>query len=157
MEQEFRHLIRIMNTDLEGKRQVGIALRNIKGIGFQFASTICKLSKIDRNKRAGDLTDAEVSKIEEVIKNPAKFGMPTWTLNRQRDFETGQTHHLVLTDLNFVVDEDIKRLKKIKCWRGLRHAFGQPCRGQRTKSHFRRNKGKVLGVKKKAGASRGRV
>ena len=53
-------------------------------------------------------------------------------------------------DLDFTVDNDLKRMKMIKCYRGMRHAFGLPVRGQRTKSNFRKNKGKAsLGVVKK--------
>jgi small subunit ribosomal protein S13 len=70
-------------------------------------------------------------------------------LNRNRDFETGENQHLLTGDLAFVQDNDIKRAKKIKSWTGIRHIRGQPVRGQRTRSHFRKNKGKVIGVKKK--------
>ena len=70
-------------------------------------------------------------------------------MNRRRDYDTGEDKHLLIGTLQFSKDNDIKRLKKIKALRGMRHQKGLPVRGQRTKSNFRRNKGKVIGVKKK--------
>ncbi len=154
--EEFKHLVRIANTDIEGNKQLAVGLRNIKGIGFQFANMICSFTKIDKTKKVGTLTDEEAKKIEEVIKNPSKYKAPSWMLNRRRDYETNQDKHLILSDLNFTKDNDIKRLRKIKAYRGVRHSQGRPVRGQRTKGHFRRNIGKVLGVKRKKGRS-GRV
>ena len=61
------------------------------------------------------------------------------------------------TTLSFTQDNDIKMMKKIKSYKGVRHILGQPVRGQRTKSNFRKNKGKVLGVKRKEGTKPGRV
>ena len=61
---------------------------------------------------------------------------------RCEDYETGVDKHLLGTDLDVTQENDIKRLKKIKAYRGIRHIHGQPSRGQRTKSNFRRNKGK---------------
>jgi small subunit ribosomal protein S13 len=80
--------------------------------------------------------------------NPLKYGSPRWMLNRRNDYETGDDRHLLTGDIGFVRDNDIKRLKMIKSRRGMRHMFGLPVRGQRTKSNFRKNKGKVLGVKR---------
>jgi small subunit ribosomal protein S13 len=56
----------------------------------------------------------------------------------------------------FTKDNDIKLMRKIKSYKGTRHSAGQPVRGQRTKSNFRKSKGKVMGVKRKAGAKSGR-
>ena len=70
-------------------------------------------------------------------------------LNRRKDFESGLDKHLSSTDLELQRDFDIKRLKKIKSYRGIRHAAGQPVRGQRTKAHFRKNRGKSVGIKSK--------
>ena len=74
-----------------------------------------------------------------------------------KDYETGKDKHLTVADLTFTQDNDIKIMKKIKSYKGVRHILEQPVRGQKTKSNFRKNKGKVhLGVKKKAGAKSGR-
>ena len=70
-------------------------------------------------------------------------------LNRQKDFEVGKNKHLVGSDLDLRKEFDIKRLKKIKSYRGLRHLVGLPMRGQRTRSHFRKNRSKGAGIKKK--------
>ncbi len=78
-------------------------------------------------------------------------------LNRRRDYETNENKHLVTGDIKFVQDNDIKRLKKIKTYKGVRHILELPVRGQRTKSNFRKNKGKVLGVKRRPGAKPGKV
>jgi small subunit ribosomal protein S13 len=146
---DFRHFVRIANTDLDGNKKIINALRKIKGIGFMFADVICKKSKISEDKITGNLTDDETKRIEDVLKDPLKYKIPVWMLNRRKDYETGQDSHLITTNLTFTQDNDIKRLKKIKCYKGIRHMFGLPVRGQKTKSNFRRNKGKAgLGVKR---------
>ena len=147
-EKEFKHFVRIANTDLDGNKQIAYALRKIKGIGFQFANMICSFSGIEKNKKTGDLTEEDVKKINEIIKDPSKYGAPVWMMNRRKDYEDNSNKHLITSDLDFTKDNDLKRLKKIKSYRGIRHMFGLPVRGQRTKSNFRRNKGKVTGVKK---------
>jgi small subunit ribosomal protein S13 len=70
-------------------------------------------------------------------------------LNRRIDFETGEKGHLTGSDLDLKKEFDIKRLKKIKSYKGLRHNVGLPVRGQRTKANFRRNRKKSGGIKKK--------
>jgi len=154
---DFKHIIRIANTDLNGARPIGMTLRQIKGIDFMFSNLVCHLAHIDRKKRTGDLGEEELKRIDAVIKDPLKYGAPFWILNRKKDIETGEDKHLVTIDLAFTKDNDIKTMKKIKSYRGIRHILGQPVRGQRTKGNFRANKGKVhLGVKKKPGAKTGR-
>ena len=75
--------------------------------------------------------------------------LPKYLLNRQNDFETGKEDHLLGANLELKTEFDIKRLRKIKSYRGLRHALNLPLRGQRTKSNFRRNRRKGAGIKKK--------
>ena len=114
-----------------------------------FSNALCKLSNVPTNRLTGNMTDEEVKRIEDVLKDPLKHKLPAWMLNRRKDYETGEDGHLITTNLSFTKDNDIKRLKKIKAYKGIRHMFRLPVRGQRTKSNFRPNKGKAgLGVKK---------
>ncbi len=155
---EFRHIVRIANTDLDGNKSILQALRKITGVSFMFSNAVCNVSGVDGTKRAGDLTNEEAKKLSEIIENPSKFKFPDWMLNRRKDVEDGTSKHLLTGDLKFYKENDIKMLMKIRSYRGSRHAAGLPSRGQRTKSNFRKNKGKVsLGVKKKSGAKAGRV
>jgi small subunit ribosomal protein S13 len=155
--QDFRHIVRIANTDLNGAKAIGQTLRQITGISFMFANLVCELGKIEKKKRTGDLTEDEIKKIDDVINHPHQYKVPLWMLNRRKDVETGLDRHLISSDLKFTQDNDIKIMKKIKSYKGVRHILGQPVRGQKTKSNFRLNKGKVhLGVKRKAGAKSGR-
>jgi len=148
---ELKYLVRIANTDLDGKKQVMYALRKIKGIGFMLSNAICTIAGIDQQAKIGELSDQEIEKLSKTVESIAKQGMPTWLLNRRNDPETGQTYHYLGTDLFLAVDNDIKMMKKMKSYKGVRHSIGQPVRGQRTKSNFRKNKGKVkLGVTVKA-------
>ena len=94
------------------------------------------------------MSEAETKRIEEVIVNPLKFGIPSWMLNRRKDMETGEDRHLVVNDLIFTQETDVKMMKKMRTYKGVRHMLGGPVRGQRTRSNFRKNKGKVMGVKK---------
>ncbi len=145
--ESFRYIVRIMNTDLDGKRKILDSIRKIKGIGFSFAHAVCTKAAIDWNKRIGDTSDEEIKRVEEVISKAAST-FPHWMLNRRRNPDDATPKHLVTTDLTFSQENDIRQLKKMRCYRGVRHMAGAPVRGQRTRSNFRKNKGKVLGVVK---------
>lgn len=147
-QKDFRHLVRIVNTDIDGNKPICHALTRIKGVGFMFANMVCNVTETEKTKRAGTLSETEVKKIEDAIRNPLKYHVPLWMLNRRKDVETGEDKHLVTTDINFVNDNDIKIMKMIRCYKGVRHSMGLPVRGQKTRSNFRKNKGKVLGVKR---------
>jgi small subunit ribosomal protein S13 len=147
MSKGFRHITRIVNTDLDGTQKVGYALSRIKGIGNRMADAIVQKAGIDPNIRLGLLPEADVEKIEDMIKNPAKYSLPVWLLNRTKDRETGEDTHLVGADLTLQTKSDIDQMKRIKSWKGFRHSHGLKVRGQRTKSTGR--KAKALGVKKK--------
>ena len=154
-QQELKYFVRIANNDLDGKKSIVQSLTTIKGVGFSFASAVCTISGIDKRKKTGYLSDEEAKRLEEIIINPAKNGVPAWLFNRRKDPEDNEDKHLITSTLTFVRDNDIKIMKKIKSYKGLRHALGLPVRGQKTRSNFRRNKGKVLGVKTRAGAKEG--
>ena len=94
-----------------------------------------------------ELDKTEIEKITEFLNDPK---LPAFLVNRRKDFETGKDSHLITSTLDMKKEFDIRRLKKIRSYRGLRHAFGHPTRGQRTKSHFRAiGKKKAVGVQKK--------
>jgi len=144
-----KHLVRIVNTDIKGEKSVMMGLTEIKGVGRNFSNMICNLCQIDKHKKAGYLTQQEVERLDYAINHPQEVGAPGWTFNRKKDYETGEDKHLVKGELDFTKGNDIKRLQMIKSYRGSRHAAGLPVRGQKTRSNFRKNKGKVTGVKKK--------
>lgn len=147
MPEELRGIVRIAGTDLKGEDQLYTSLQRIKGVGGSLANAICRVHNLDRNRKVGTLTTQEIKKIEETLKNPTKFGIPSWLLNRRKDTETGEDKHLVGAELRFVQEEDIKRMIRIKCYKGVRHMLGLPVRGQRTRSSFR--KGRTVGVVRK--------
>lgn len=147
-DKDFQYLVRIANTDLDGKKAAFMALQKIKGVGFSFANMICNLTGVDKAKKAGYLSQLEIEKLDKAVRDPTQFHVPAWFLNRQKDYETGEDKHLVLSDLDFAKSNDVKRMQVIRSYKGLRHALKLPVRGQRTRSNFRKNKGKVLGVKR---------
>lgn len=147
MSQEFRYRLRIIDTDVDGTLKVTHALSKVKGISVGLANAVLKKAGVNAEKRAGFLTETEIEKMEEVIKDPVRHGIPTWLLNRRKDAETGKDGHLISADLVLRTKMDIEQMKVIKSWRGYRHAYGLKVRGQRTKTTGRA--GKALGVKKK--------
>ena len=149
-DKEFKHVIRLMNADLKGNNKIITSLKAIRGVSFMFANAVCKTANIDPNKKTGHLTDEEVTKLEEVLKDPSKFNIPNWMFNRRRDLETNVDTHLLGVDLEVKTGEDIRRMKMVRSYKGVRHMFHLPVRGQRTRSNFRRNKGRVVGVIKRA-------
>jgi len=148
MSKEFRHIIRIADTDLNGTHKVGFALLDIKGVGVGLANAVIKKAGINQDARLGFLSDAELEKIEDILKTPSKYGLPSWLLNRSKDIETGKDLHQIGSELVLQTKTDIDAMKRIRSWRGFRHAHGLKVRGQRTKTTGR--KGKAVGVKKKA-------
>ncbi|MGQ9530535.1 MAG: 30S ribosomal protein S13 [Candidatus Bathycorpusculaceae bacterium] len=150
MSREFRHILRITDTDVDGTLKTPYALRKIKGISLNLANAILKKAGINPDIRAGFLTETEVERIEEIINEPTKYGLPNWLLNRRKDLETGKDTHLISADLVLRTKMDIEQMKEIKSWRGYRHAYGLKVRGQRTRTTGRT--GKALGVKKKEAA-----
>ena len=144
---EIASIVRIIQTDIPGHKKVLVGLTYIKGVSWAISNATCKILGLDPNKIVSDLNDGEKSKITEFLKNPQ---LPSFLFNRKKDFETGKDSHLITTDLDMKKEFDIRRLKKIRSYRGLRHAFGHPTRGQRTKSNFRsKGKKKAVGVKSK--------
>jgi len=147
MPEEIKGIVRIAGTDIKGEKQLFSSLIRIKGVGNSMANAVCIVNNLEPTKKVGALTATDIKKIEETIKNPTKFGIPTWMVNRRRDIETGEDRHLVGPDLKFTQEQDIKRMIKIKSYKGVRHMFGLPVRGQRTRSSFR--SGRSVGVVRK--------
>lgn len=144
----FRHIVRILNTDLDGNKQIFMALQKIKGVGFMMSNAICEVTKLDKRKKAGYLNEKEVEAISAVLRNPSAFNVPEWMFNRRKDSETGDNIHMVGTDLIYAVQNDIKNMIRLRIYRGTRHAAHLPSRGQKTKSNFRKSKVKNAAKKK---------
>jgi small subunit ribosomal protein S13 len=147
MSEEFRHILRIIDTDVQGTLKASYAVAKLKGVSLNLSNAILKRASIDPEKRAGFLTESEIDRIEEMVNDPVKAGLPSWMLNRRKDLETGKDTHLTGSELVLRKKMDIEGMKDIKSWRGYRHAYGLKVRGQRTKTTGR--SGKALGVKKK--------
>ncbi len=147
MSEEFRHILRIVDVDVDGTLKVAYALARVKGISLNLANAMLRVGKIDPDKRAGFLTEAEIERIKDLVKDPTGHELPFWLFNRRKDAESGKNLHLISADLVLRTKMDIEQMKNIKSWRGYRHAYGLKVRGQRTKTTGRA--GKALGVKKK--------
>lgn len=148
-EQQYKHIIRVAQVDIPGNKPIRFSLTKIKGVGIALADVICNLSGIDKQQKTGTLNEQQISKLDEMVRNPLDNDVPIWMVNRRKDYETGENKHIITGTLSFVQENDLKRLKRIKSLRGVRHGKRLPVRGQRTRSNFRRSKGKVVGVKKK--------
>lgn len=145
---EIREIVRVAGTSLDGEKTVVRAFKKIKGISHAMAKAICEVSALDPNTKLGSLTEEHIRGLEDVIKDPMKFGIPVWMVNRRKDPESGKDLHISGPDIDVSTKFDIKEAVDIKSYRGVRHMFGQPVRGQRTRSSFR--KGRTVGVVRKA-------
>jgi len=143
----FQHILRVLNTNVDGKTNAMYALTAIKGIGRRYANIVMKKADIPLNKRAGELTEEEVEKLITIMQNPRQYKIPDWFLNRNRDIKDGKTGQMLANLLDNKLREDLERLKKIRAHRGLRHYWGLRVRGQHTKTTG--HKGKTVGVSKK--------
>ena len=145
--EDFKYIVRIANTDLDGDKKVVHALTAIKGVGNRVAEVLVNRTGIPRNEKIGNLSDEEVDKLERYLLELSEQ-TPGWLLNKQNDVWTGEDLHLLGSEMDMRKQEDINILKKIRCYRGIRHEKGQKVRGQRTKAHGRT--GLTVGVVKKA-------
>ena len=147
MSQEYRYIVRIMGTDVQGTVKTSYAVAQIKGVSTSLANAVLKKAGVNPEIRVGLITDSDLTKIEDVIKDPVKYNIPAWMYNRRKDSDTGKDMHVLGADLAFKIKTDIDGAKDIRSWRGYRHAYSLKVRGQRTKTTGRA--GKALGVKKK--------
>jgi small subunit ribosomal protein S13 len=147
MSQEYRYIVRIMGTDVTGTLKTSYAVAQVKGVSMSLSNAVLKKAGVNPDHRVGLLTESDVAKIEDVIRDPVKYGIPSWMYNRRKDVESGKDAHVLGADLAFKIKTDIDGAKEIRSWRGYRHAYSLKVRGQRTKTTGRQ--GKSLGVKKK--------
>ena len=147
MSSSYRHIIRIARTDIDGSLKLDHALTAVKGVGPRLARAVIQAAVLNPDQRSGFISDEDIKKIEEVLKDPSKFGIPHWMLNRQKDIATGQNKHIIGADLEIQYKMDIDYLMKTKSWRGVRHGLGLKVRGQRTRTTGR--KGRTVGVSRK--------
>lgn len=145
-DQEINYFVRIYNTDLDGTKPVIISLTGIKGVGRYAAKIIAQAAGVAKNDLMGKLDEASVDRIREVVANYSD-SIPAWMTNRPKDVYTGDPKHILGDDVTMTRDDDINLLKKIRCYRGIRHETGQKVRGQRTKSTGRT--GMIVGVRRK--------
>lgn len=150
-DEELRYIVRILNTDLVGKRQVHIALTGIKGVGRRCAKIFTDRAGVDPTATLGLLPDSEIDKLRKVVEEDANQILPMWMVNRRGDIETGTDIHIMGMELNMTFREDLDLMKKMRSYRGLRHERGLRVRGQRTRSTGRT--GAIVGVSRKGPAS----
>lgn len=117
-------MARIANVTIPTDKQVQISLTYIYGIGPKFAQNICASTDIEPTKRVKDLTEAELKKLRDEI----------------------DSNYHVEGDLQRVVAGNVKRLKDIQAYRGVRHKNNLPSKGQRTRTNGRTRRGKRVAV-----------
>ncbi|MCA9386811.1 30S ribosomal protein S13 [Candidatus Dojkabacteria bacterium] len=117
-------MARIVGVEIPNEKRVEIALTYIHGIGLKTSQTILSATNISPDKRVKDLDDAELKRLYEYIDK----NVPTEGNVKQKVFQ------------------NIKRLKDIKSYRGLRHKAGLPVRGQNTRGNSRTRKGRSIAV-----------
>ena len=117
-------MARISGITIPNEKQINFALRYVYGIGPKASTDILSKADVEGTVRVKNLTDSEISRIQDVI--------------NERYVVEGELHRVVTTN--------IKRLKDIKSYRGIRHTNNLPSRGQRTKTNARTRRGKKLTV-----------
>eukprot|EP00049_Salpingoeca_infusionum_P016914 m.351159 g.351159 ORF g.351159 m.351159 type:complete len:152 (-) comp16183_c0_seq1:146-601(-) len=145
--ENFQHILRVLNTNLAGEQNIRYAMTSIKGVGRRYADICLKKAEVNQKKRAGELTDEEVTRVINIMQNPLQYKIPKWFLNRQKDIKNGTYSQILANDMTTKMREDFERMKKMRLHRGIRHYWGVRVRGQHTKTTGRG--GKTVGVAKK--------
>ena len=144
--EEIKYIIRIAQTDLDGKKDVQYALTGLKGIGIRTARILTESAEVDPTLTMGYLKDDQIERLRVAVDN-FQANVPTWMFNHQKDVTTGQNIHILGSELTLTLREDINRMKKTRSYIGIRHERGHKVRGQKTKSTGRR--GATVGVQRK--------
>lgn len=144
---EIKHIVRVANTDLEGRKSVQYGLIGIKGVGRRAAKIITVNAGVDPKATIGYLSDADIEKLQLSVDNISTI-MPSWMVNKQNEIMSGEDRHLIGTDVLLGLNEDLNLMKKMRSYKGLRHDRGLRVRGQRTRSSGRR--GRTVGVSRTA-------
>jgi small subunit ribosomal protein S13 len=145
--EEIKHIVRILNADLDGKKQVQMALTGIKGVGRRVALIFAAKADVSPHAILGKLSDEQIDALKNIIERKANESMPIWMVNNRGDLNTGANMHIMGTDLAMSVREDIDIMKKTRSYKGIRHERGLRVRGQRTRSTGRT--GAIVGVSRK--------
>ncbi|MFQ3476061.1 30S ribosomal protein S13 [Halonotius sp. F2-221B] len=132
-DEDLRYFVRIGQTDLDGTKSVERSLTDMNGIGQRTARIVTEAADIDRTATFGLLEDDEIDSVVDVVENLDDH-MPEWMVNRQDDFFTGESSHIVGSEVEEQRRQDINRMQMIDSYKGIRHKRGQKVRGQRTKS-----------------------
>ena len=132
---------RLLGIDIPPNKRIDIALRSIYGVGPAVSAAVIEQAAVDPAIRAKDLDEAQLTKIIQAL----------------QDVEVRGDKMLLEGDLRRELQTNLKRLKGIKSYRGLRHMRGLPTRGQRTQTNARTRKGpkKTVGVQRNLNAKKG--
>ena len=145
--QESRYIVRITGKDLDGNKPIYVSLMNLKGMNHRLAKVVAKEFEketgVKFDSKIGLMPENKDKILEEIVTNPKAHNVPNWMLNRRKNPATGEDTHKVMGELDFQLREDLKRLNIIKSYRGLRHSWHLPVRGQRTKTNNRTIRGNV--------------
>jgi len=144
---DFRYIVRIANTDIDGEKKIVYGISEIKGVGVHLATLISNEAKLDKSIKMGNLSDSQIEEISQVLDRITEIA-PSWMLNHRKDIGTGDDIHLIGSEIDLRHRDEINVLKKIRSYRGIRHEMGLRVRGQRTKANNR--SGLTLGVSRKS-------
>jgi small subunit ribosomal protein S13 len=142
----FRYIVRLAGSDLDGLRPTGLALTGVRGVGRRISEMACRMAAVNPTEMIGNLPETTVDGIEALLTDLANRA-PSWVVNHPMDRTTGEIHHFFGPDLETARRDDINQMKMIRSYRGVRHERGQKVRGQRTRSNGRT--GMAAGVMKK--------
>ena len=88
--EEFQHILRVQNTNIDGNIKITNAMCAIRGMGRRYTDLVLKKAEVDRSKRAGQITEDELDRIQTTMTQPKNFKIPVWFLNRRRDWRDGK-------------------------------------------------------------------
>ena len=145
-EHDIKYIVRIGQTDLDGKKSVQYALTGLKGIGIRTARILAQSANINPYDDLGYLDDQQIERLKESAADFTQY-IPAWMFNYRKSPVSGKDQHLLGSQLDLMLREDLNRMKKTRSYKGIRHERGHKVRGQRTKSTGRR--GAIVGVQRK--------
>ena len=130
VDENFRYIVRIMNSDIDGNKSLMMGIQNVKGVGPRVAAVVARRTGIKPAEKMGNLSEAQTDEIEKIIASYPEFA-PHWAVNRQNDVETGEDLHVFGIDLGRCQEgrhqphEDDQKLQRRKARAGTESSWSE--------------------------------
>merc|ERR1711977_34687 len=107
------HILRVLNTNVDGRYKSVYGMTRVRGIGRRFASLMCKIGQGQISKRIGEISVEQLEKLIEIVSHPSHYMIPIWFLNSQKEYQSGTNGQVTVTQIDGLLRDTLDRSKRI--------------------------------------------